>query len=65
MPTYSYAMPPQAPSDVTYTGESDFAKKIQGKSYDDVLAVVDELMSTISIINPNLYNGVMRKLSEI
>lgn len=45
--------------------ESEFASKIQGMRYEDVIAVMDELMSTISILNPALYNGVMRKLDNI
>lgn len=60
-PIYSYAPPPQA----AYISDSEFGMKIQGKDTNAVLAVMDELMSTISILNSSLYNGVMRKLSEI
>lgn len=66
-PVYSYSAPPLSTSidNVTYYGESDFAKKIYGMDSEDVWPVMDELMSTLSILNPGLYNGVMRKLSEI
>lgn len=63
MSSYSYA-PPTQRTTVQYTSESDFAQMIQDKNYDDVLAVMDELMTTLSILNPSLYNGVLRKLSE-
>lgn len=63
LPMYSYA--PMPADMIDYTGESDFAKRINGMNCNDVLSVVDELMDTISVLNPGLYNGVMRKLSNI
>lgn len=50
---------------VLYNSESDFAKKIYGMDYEQLLPVIDELMDTLSILNPSLYNGVMRKISDI
>lgn len=47
---------------VQFDGDSDFAKAINGKRQSDVWSVMDELMSTIKIMNERLYNGVMRKL---
>lgn len=64
-PTYSYASPPTQRVAVSNENKSEFAAKIQGMRYEDVIAVMDELMSTISILNPALYNGVMRKLDNI
>jgi hypothetical protein len=63
-PTYSFAMPPNNAADITYYGDSDFAQKIYGMPIDKVLSIIDELMDTLSVLNPSLYNGVMRKLSE-
>jgi hypothetical protein len=31
----------------------------------DVTAVMDELMSTLEVIQPRLYDGVMRKIREL
>lgn len=42
---------------------SDFAKAINGRPQAEVLPVLDELMSTIKVMNERLYNGVMRRLS--
>lgn len=56
-PSYSFAPPP-----VTYESETEFSKRIADKDINEVLAVFDELMTTLSIINPRLYQGVMRKL---
>ena len=49
-------------SAVQYEGESDFAQAINGKKQEDVWPVLDELMSTIKLMNERLYNGVMRRL---
>ncbi len=43
-------------------GESDFYKTIAGRKAADVWAVMNELMETIQVINPRLYDGVMRQL---
>lgn len=49
-------------SAIEYEGESDFAKAIKGRDPGDVWPVIDELMTTIQVIHPRLYNGVMAKL---
>ena len=47
------------------TGEdSAFMKCVNGHCYADVLSVINELMDTIHVLNPRLYDGVIRKLQE-
>lgn len=43
-------------------GDSDFYRTIRGRHPAEVWAVMNELMDTIQIINPKLYDGVMRQL---
>ena len=43
-------------------GDSDFAKAIRGKSQKAVLGVVDELMTTLQVMHPRLYSGVMARI---
>ena len=57
-PHYSFAAPPT----ITYNSGTEFSEKVKDMSIDDVLAVMDELMTTLSVVNPRLYDGVMRKL---
>lgn len=57
---YSYL-----PSPVSYQSDSEFFQLIDGKNIDDVLPVMDELLDTVKVINPRLYNGFLRKLREI
>ena len=57
---YSFASAPDPKA--AYDSGTEFSDKIQGMDMDDVLAVMDELMTTLSVVNPRLYAGVMRKL---
>lgn len=43
-------------------GDSEFLKFISGKKSAQAWRTMDELMSTLEIINPRLYHGVMKKL---
>lgn len=58
---YSFA---SKPSDIGHIGDSDFLIKIEGKDIEEILQVMDELMATLQVINPRLYEGVMRKIAE-
>ena len=60
-PTYSYA---PADNVISYIGESEFAEKIYGKETDKIISIFDDLMSTLSVLNPKLYNNVMQKIAE-
>lgn len=41
----------------------DFCRAIDGRPAADIWPVMDELMSTLRIVQPRLYDGVMRKLA--
>lgn len=59
-PTYSYA----APNIIDRVGDTDFLRMVYGADTNDVLGVIDELMTTLQVINPRLYAGVMRRLAS-
>ena len=56
---YSYA---SGPEEVAYSSGTEFSDRIQGMDINEILAVMDELMTTLMVVNPRLYAGVMRKL---
>lgn len=58
IPTYSFAAPPE----VHYESDTEFGQRVSNMDINDVMTVMDELMTTLSVINPRLYNGVMAKL---
>ena len=43
-------------------GDTDFYRAIKGRKAADIWPVMNELMETIQVINPRLYDGVMRQL---
>ena len=64
MPTYSYALPQQDSGD-DFESDTEFGRLIAGKSKADVWMVIDDLMTTLSIVNPRLYDSVIRKVNQI
>ena len=43
-------------------GETPFLRLIQGRETASVIAVMDELMTALSVLNPGLYNNVLAKI---
>lgn len=60
---YSYAN--QIEKTISVTGDSDFMKAVNGKDAEKVMAVVDELLEAVKVLQPRMYDGVLRRLSEI
>ena len=62
LPAYSFASAPNQ-NIIEIDSDSEFAKAVNGRNIDEILPVVNELMETLQIIQPRLYNAVMVKLS--
>ena len=62
--SYSYASSPAEPVEtrIDYYSDTDFSREIDGRDPSDIWPIMDELMTTLQIIQPRLYDGVMRKL---
>lgn len=58
-------VPSQQPQPLEVDGESEFLSAVAGKDSREVFGVVDEIMQTISVINPRLYAAAMKKIGEI
>lgn len=62
--SYSYAAPPDpVETTIDYYSDTDFSRAIDGRPAANIWPVMDELMSTLRIVQPRLYDGVMRKLA--
>lgn len=46
----------------TITGETDFLKACSGRPVCQVMAVIDDLMDALMVIQPRLYHAVMSKI---
>lgn len=56
---YSYAPAPEGI--VRIDSGSEFAERINGLEQRDVWPIIDELMDTLRVLQPRLYNAVMYK----
>lgn len=65
-PSYSFAPSPQNEQDVGdeigFYGETDFLLAIKGKRLSDVIDIMDELMTALAVLNPKLYDSVLRRI---
>ena len=68
MPTraYSYLESParSAEASVDYQSDTEFGQIINSKKPESVFATMDELMSTLQVVYPKLYESVIRQLNE-
>lgn len=47
-----------------YSSNTDFGKAIKGKEITYVLSVMDDLMTRLQAVKPDLYDAVMKKLGS-
>ena len=62
VPSYSYSAGNDA---VQFTSGSEFGKLINGLETSQIMPLIDDLVETISIINPKLYNAFMAKIKAL
>lgn len=43
--------------------DSEFAKTVEGLPADVIWNIIDELMETLSVLNPKLYKSIMNKIN--
>lgn len=60
MPSYSYS----GPAVIQYEGDSEFAQTINGMEMQKAFGVIEEAMQAIAVLQPRLYDGIIRKLRD-
>ena len=45
-------------------GDSEFAHAVSGRSPREVMAAMDDLVTAVQVVNPRLYNCLMRKICD-
>lgn len=66
VPRYSFASAPEKEiekQEIEYDSDTEFGRGIRGKDWNEVLPIIDELMSVLQGVNRRLYDAVMRRLS--
>ena len=61
---YSLAAAPE-PAFTGRYGDSEFLREIEGRDQDNIFHIMDDLMDTLQVANPRVYNGVMRKIRSL
>lgn len=64
-PLYSYAPSPEPSETVGRYGDSEFLEVAEGKPVDGVMLVMDELMDSMKVLQPRIYDSVMRKVNNL
>lgn len=60
---YSFAQSPDGI--VGLYGESDFLRAIESKDVRSTFLIMDELMDTMQVLQPRIYDSVMRKINNV
>ena len=59
------AAPAEIPVEVGRYGDSEFLREVEGTNEEQVWGIMDDLMDTLQVANPRVYNGVMRKIRSL
>lgn len=62
---YSYDPPPEPSETVGRYGDSEFLELVEGKPIDGVMRIMDELMESMQVLQPRIYDSVMRKVMNL
>lgn len=60
-PKYSFAAPPL---NIKYS-DSEYSQMVKDKGIEVVFPIMDDLMNTLSVVNPKLYRSVLRRIDEV
>ena len=60
---YSYAL--NAEKVLQTNGGTEFLQAVDGKNSEKVMAIIDELLEAVKLLQPRMYDGVLRRLYEI
>ncbi len=62
---YSTGKDPDIKSRTDLYGNSDFLKAVSGKDALAAWSIMDELMDTLHIVNPRVYDSVIKKIKAL
>lgn len=65
LPSLGYSAADSPREKIGNHGDTEFLGIVAGRDPDGVWSVLDELMETLRITNPRLYDGVMRRLDAV
>lgn len=60
---YSYDFPSE--EFVNYYSDTEFGKAVDGQNATNMWSIMDEMMNALQVLNPRLYDGVLRKIKSL
>lgn len=64
--SYSYAAPPvEDNSTIDYYSDTDFGRAVEGRETNEVISVIDDLMSVLQQAQPRLHRRILEKIEEL
>ena len=64
VPAYSFASAPE-PERITDVADSEFLQAVKGKDTESVMKIMDELMDSMQVLQPRIYDSVIRKVQNL
>lgn len=64
-PAYSFSTGNTTENIIEYDSGTEFSQMVNGRYVEDVMPVIDDLMDATQVVNPPLYNAVIRKLTDL
>lgn len=61
-PSYSFMAERKGAS---YSSDTDFGKLVYEKNTEEILEIMDDAMSALSVLNPPLYQSILRKIEAL
>ncbi len=49
----------------TYSSKTEFGELLQDKDLNEVMPIMDELMTALSVLEPKIYNKVIRMIEDL
>lgn len=61
---YSMQNEPITNEKMEYESKTEFGQVVSGMDINEIMPIMDELMTTLKVLVPKLYDGVIKKLSS-
>ena len=64
--SYSFAAGPvdTVSHTIDYNSDTEFSQAISGRNADDIWPIIDDMVTTVQVMYPKLYEAVMRQLRK-
>lgn len=62
---YSFSTGPSTSDVIQFESDTEFANLVNGRDQQEIMRIVDELITTLEVVQPRLYASVMRRIRDL